>query len=190
MKIRIKNAAALTTTLCIFATNLIGCNTATRTVPPNNQNIAQLRQQVTGTAPNNLTSPIPVTSPLPTPGLNQTFPQTSPTGFNAQRADNISKQLSKMKEIKNPHVVVYDNTALIGYTLTKSAKDAAKVKDMVSSKVKQVDKSITNVSATNSNDMVTKIKQLKTGTSNNTPMAELRNSFNKLVGNINKAVGR
>ncbi|MCX7710696.1 MAG: YhcN/YlaJ family sporulation lipoprotein [Clostridia bacterium] len=103
------------------------------------------------------------------------------------KSDNIKRQLGTIKEIRNPNVVVIGNTALVGFNTANTKVDAAKARDMVINKVKQVDPSVTNVLATDSQDVLPGITRLSEDIRNNRPVNTIGDNFNQIVRGINPA---
>ncbi|HOV26090.1 MAG TPA: YhcN/YlaJ family sporulation lipoprotein [Pseudobacteroides sp.] len=106
-------------------------------------------------------------------------------GYNTQRADNICKQIDSINGIENVNVVVVGNTALIGYASTNKHANMASTKNAISTKVKQIDNSITNVVIADSKDISKRIADLANNIKNNKPKNQLDSEFNQIMKSLN-----
>jgi hypothetical protein len=128
---RKNSLTALTVLLAFGFVLLVGYTAPGRNIPYTGQPpIQQQAQNYKG----NLTGENP-------PG---TTPQNAIT-IDIQKSDNIRMQLSEMSELSQVGVVVTGNTAIIGYSPSKKAKDVNTTKAMIANRVKQIDPSITNI---------------------------------------------
>lgn len=109
---------------------------------------------------------------------------TQPVVFDKQKADNIKSQLVKTPGLQNVSVIVSGNTALIGYSSTGTVKDKETKKNTVTTKVKQIDKSITNVLVGDSSEIAAQISNLSTDITSNKAGNDLGNRFNRLVQSL------
>lgn len=101
-----------------------------------------------------------------------------------QKSDNIRRQLSKMGEISQVGVIVSGNTALVGYSPSKKAKDINATKNLIANKVKKIDPSITNVVVSESADIMARINKLTSDIKNNRPGNEIGNEVNQLLQRV------
>lgn len=189
MKIRLKPLIALLPAICLFAAILTGCNITSRAPKsPTQPGTTQLRQNlVTGPRPGTV---VPNTSPggISTnpnvsnlPGVTRVEQKiTRSAGFDTKKAENISKKLNSMKELQKVHTVVYGNTALVGFKMADGLKDPVKARNLVVSTVKNTDKSIANVSASDSGDITTKLTQLTKDVKAGKPINDLTTRFTQL----------
>lgn len=131
---------------------------------------------------------------IPDRGINPVNPGTNNTGmqYNQQqitegrgKADNIKRQLEAMREVRNVNVVVLGNSALVGFNTADASVDAAKARDMVINKVKQIDNTITNVMATDSQDMLPGITRLSDDITNNRAADTIGDNFNRMIRGMN-----
>ncbi len=206
MKKKINSIIAFTISTCLVMLPLIGCSG--RNVPQQEQNGTTqqgrnlLQENTQGTNPNaiprieNTPGSNGNTNPeknFPESARLGTNPGTSNTGvqFSQQqitdgmkKSDTIKNQLNTMSEIKNANVVVLGNTALVGFNTANTGVDAAKARDLVVNKVKQADPSITNVLATDSQDLLSGINRLGEDIASGKPANAIGNSFNQIVRNI------
>lgn len=118
-----------------------------------------------------------------TAGLMQMNQQQITDG--RMKADRIKAQLANMNDIRNANVVVVGNTALVGFNTTTADVDPVRARDMVISKVKQADNSITNVLTTNAQDVLMSIGRLSDDITHNRPVNSIQNDFNQIVRSIN-----
>ncbi len=109
------------------------------------------------------------------------------TGFDRQKADNIRNRLGNIDGIGQINAVVNGNTALVGYSLSKTAKDANNIKNMITNRVKQIDNTITNVVVSDSADITSGIERLSNSIRNNNPVNDLNNEFNQIIQRIKPA---
>lgn len=127
-----------------------------------------------------------VTTPMP--NLNRTQQYRQLSTFDKQRADYIRNQLGSINGIGQVNTIVNGNTALIGYSPKKGMNTQA-TKDMITSRVKQMNKNITNVVVSDTANFSSEIKQLVDKIKTNMPANDLNDKFNKLIQNI-KSGGR
>ncbi|KNY29360.1 YhcN/YlaJ family sporulation lipoprotein [Pseudobacteroides cellulosolvens] len=106
-------------------------------------------------------------------------------GYNAQKADNICKQVDNLNGIDKVNAVVAGNTALIGYDSAKKNDDIASTKNLISTKVKQLDNTITNVVITDSKDINSRIGNLAGHIKNKKPLSQLNSEFNQIMQSLN-----
>lgn len=106
-----------------------------------------------------------------------------------QKADKISSQLVKMNEISKVNVLVNGNTAIIGYMPSTASKDSITTKNMILRKVKEIDRSITNVAVSDSTEIMNRVNRLSDDIMNNTPMDKVNNDFSRLLQEITPSVG-
>ncbi len=117
--------------------------------------------------------------------LDERSPGAGQGTADTQRAQNIKEKLEAINGLGNVNVVVMDNTALVGYSVTGAADRADNIKDEVERTARQADPSITRVVATGEGDAAAKIGQLAKDAANNRPMDDIRNRFNQLINEIN-----
>jgi spore cortex protein len=101
-----------------------------------------------------------------------------------QKSDKISKQLSKMNELSQVGVIAMGNTALVGYSPSKTAKDVNATKTMIVNKVKQIDPSITSVVVSESADIRARINKLTSDIANNRPGNEISREVSQLLQRV------
>lgn len=106
-------------------------------------------------------------------------------GYNTQRADNICKQIDSINGIENVNAVVVGNTALIGYDSANKNDNIASTKNAISTKVKQIDNTITNVVIADSKDMSKRIADLADAIRNKKPENQLNSEFNQIMQSLN-----
>lgn len=105
-------------------------------------------------------------------------------GFDMQKADNFAKQLGNIDGVSQINTVVNGNTALVGYKPTGASRDANAIKSTIAGRIKQMDKSITNVYVSDSADVSAKISQISNEIKNNRAGGDLVERFNKLVQTV------
>ena len=131
------------------------------TMPKTGQNPGQ--NEILGGNPKNNQGANPEASLL---NQQTTDRQAAP---DSQRAENIKNQLNQMEEVEDVNVVVMGNTALVGCKPSGNAKDVNAVKEKIVNKVKQADKSITNVTVSEKTDIMEMISKLENDIKNNNP---------------------
>lgn len=104
-----------------------------------------------------------------------------------QKAKNIKNQLNNMSEVENVNVVVVGDTALVGCKPSGNAKDVNALKNKIVNKVKEIDKSIKNVTVSEKADIMDRIKRLENDVENNIPMDKITNEFNRIIREITPA---
>lgn len=115
---------------------------------------------------------------------------TAPDGANLtqaspdrQKADNIRKQIRNINGVSDANVIVMGNTALVGYKPSGNAGNTKAVKDNIVNKCKQTDKTITNVTVSESADIMERMNRL--GTNSNGGMDNnFADEFNKLINGL------
>ena len=105
-------------------------------------------------------------------------------GFDGQRAGNIRNQLGTIDGVGQINTVVNDNTALVGYSPTGITQNANATKNAISNRVKQIDKTITNVIVSDSKDFSSRISRLADNIKNNRMTTDLNNEFNQLIKSV------
>jgi hypothetical protein len=85
----------------------------------------------------------------------------------AQKARNIETQLKNMDGIDRANCVVSGNTAVIGYTPSRTTKDTTAVKNMIINRVKQLYPNLTEVAVSEKTDIIDRIRQLSNDMMNN-----------------------
>jgi len=118
--------------------------------------------------------------------------QTTPGGANMtqttpdrQKADNIRRQLMNMNGVADANVIVMGNTALVGYKPSGNTGNTKAVKDSIVNKCKQTDRTITNVTVSESPDIMARMSRLGTNVSNNGTVNNFADEFNKLINGLN-----
>lgn len=166
---------------CIAATSLYGCSPAQNRAPDGrNQsyNVPGQRLSITRQA----TPPTVQPSPSALPNVMQSVPQT--VLDTSQRADNIKSKLSQMPEVKQAHVAIVGNNALVGISPTNTSQDANVLKSKVVDTVKSVDKGVAQVTVSESPDIMARIGNLSNDLVNRRPMNEVTAEFNQIVKSI------
>ncbi len=113
-------------------------------------------------------------------GTNSGYNTTTQTQMlpNQQKAAQIKTQLDKMTGVKDAHVIVMGNTALVG---CKTTGNLNAVRDRITRTVKQADNTITSVTVSNSPDVMNRMSRLSSDITSNRPINTIMNEFNKLV---------
>lgn len=142
-------------------------------------------ESIRGATPNaSLLGATPAPGPAKISRLNKT---PMPITFDGQKADNIRKGLGKVDGADQINTVVNGNTALIGYTPASKVRDATAVRNTITSRVRQIDSSITNVVVSDSRDISARISRLADGIKSNQPLNDLNAEFTRLVQSIRAA---
>lgn len=115
-------------------------------------------------------------------GGNVTGQQGAP---DRQRADNIRRQLINMSGIADANVIVMGNRALVGFRPSGNTGNLNAVKSNITNKVKQIDKTITNVSVSESADIMARMSRLGANVTNNGMVNNFADEFNKLIKGLN-----
>lgn len=184
--------------LCLFAISLSGCNSEGRSLSPRGTPIPRQqrmqgdhiqgvtpqqqglqRDHLQGTTPNPGQGALLGTNPMNPPVQPQQMSE------NRQKADNIRNELKNMREVENVSVIVNGNTALVGYKPADNAGDVNATKAVISSRVKEIDRTITEVRVSESPDIMTRMDRLSRDITDNRPMNVITNEFNQLFQGIN-----
>jgi len=117
------------------------------------------------------------------PGINQgtNLAQTAP---NLQKANNIKRQLMNMTGVQDANVIVMGNTALVGLKTRTTTKDITALRTSIANKVKAIDNTITNVTVSDSTDIMDRMNRLGTDITNNRPVNTITDEFNNLVRGV------
>jgi YhcN/YlaJ family sporulation lipoprotein len=102
-----------------------------------------------------------------------------------QKAENIRKDLNRMREINNASVVVRGDTALVGYKPSPNCQDFNANRRVITDRVRQIDNSIANIRVSESADMMNRIDRLSKDMGTNRDMNPLVDEFNRLFRGIN-----
>lgn len=184
MKMRRNSITALVVALALGFMLFIAFAVPRNKAPLSNRTpITQERLNIGG---NTLKSipPIATAGPKVTP---KTAPKTT-LSVDKAKADKIHKSLSKMKELSKAGVVVAGNTALVGYSPSKTAKNVSATKALIAREVKKSEPSIKNIIVSESADIMTRINKLTSDIANKKPAHEISNEFNKLIKGATPAV--
>ena len=167
--------------LCMIAVGmtLSGCaagtaNTMNPTTAP-----ATAQPTATMTATN---SPMATASPSESP-----MAQTSMTPAQAgQLAERISEAVERISEINDAEVIVYDDRVLVGVEFEDQYNAGLddRMKQMITEKVQEVDKSLTRVEITNDETLYGQIKSFGERLGKATGFDELADDFGDLWNRI------
>lgn len=125
----------------------------------------------------------PTQGTLPGNNLSNTQGQQQ-VSIDRQKSDEIRNKLNGIAGVKDTSVAVRGNTCLVGYTPSGTAADVNATKANIIKRVKETDKSITDVRVSESADIMTRINKLSTDVTGSSPMNEITESFNKLMQEI------
>jgi len=123
-------------------------------------------------------------------GIMNNNPQTNQPGIVGQmnadtkKAENIKAQVKSMNEVKDASVIVIGNTALVGCKLSGNAGNTADIRNKVIQKVKSTDNTITNCTVSESPQILDRINKLGTDITNNKPVNEISEEFNRIIKTI------
>ncbi len=186
---KLQPAVTLAALSCTFLLLLNGCSAK----GPGIQG-----QSRTGTVPQGQV--IINTSPQPGSGfgiVNRTRSSTTPIGnteinnvtdsriaSDARRSDAIRTQLNTMREIRQANVIVNCNTALVAYRHVDPSKSSSDIKNLITTRVKQADASITNVVVSDLSSITTRMNQLLYDISNNRPANDIDNTFRQIIQDV------
>jgi len=116
---------------------------------------------------------------------NGQTPQTAAGPSDRSKAASIERGLEAMSGINNVKVVVMGDTAIVAYGRQNGADNPKATNETITAKVKQIDPTIKNVYTSDSADISEQVSRLSNDMTNNRPMDEIRDSFNKLINTIN-----
>jgi hypothetical protein len=194
---KFKTLASAALSVCFLTLPLFGCSSSNKSSnPPNNpqgqnligQNVPQGQnlsgQNLQGSPPSGTsvdprTSMLPKASTSPLPNkINQT--PAKKNIFDKNRAEMIKKQVLKIRGIKSANVIVKGKDALVSYKTSTTKKDKA-TQDKITMKVKESDKTIKNVYASNSTALSTGVRQLAKDMVSNKSETDLATKFTNLI---------
>lgn len=118
------------------------------------------------------------------PGINPQSERSKmlqTAGFDMQRANNIAARIGSIQGVGSLNVIVNGNTALVGYSPSGTPGDANAAKVAIANRIRQVDKSITNIMVTDSANAVGKINQLSNDIKSGRGGADLNSRFNQII---------
>ena len=118
----------------------------------------------------------------------QPSPMLRISGFDRFKAETLEKQLKNIDGAGSVTVIVRGSTALVGYKSTGTTGNTDAVGRRISDKIKQSDKSITQIVLTDSKDTTGKIRQLSSDIRNSRGGADLGSRFDDILRSI-KPVG-
>lgn len=190
--------------VCIITAMLSGCSQAGTSRAPGMNTGRRLTDTQQGLTGNNLMNTTPQygnlagttqgymsgTVPGDMAGTTQgNLAGTTPGGANLttadrQKADNIRMQLRRMSGISDANVIVMGNTALVGFKPSGATGNMNVVKRNITNKVKEIDRTITNVSVSESSDIMTRMNRLGTNMTNNGMVTNFADEFRKLVDGL------
>jgi len=102
-----------------------------------------------------------------------------------QKADNIKSQLMNMNGVTDANVIVMGNTALVGFKPSVNTGNVNAIKSNITKRVKEIDKTITNVSVSESADIMTRMNRLGTNIAGNNQGNTIADEFNKIIDGLN-----
>lgn len=167
--------------LCMIAvgTTLTGCAAGTASTINPTTAPATTQPMATMTATN---SPMATVSPSESP-----MAQTSMTPAQAgQLAERISDAVERISEIDDAEVIVYDDRVLVGVEFEDQYNAGLddRMKQMITEKVQEVDKSLTRVEITNDETLYGQIKSFGERLGKATGFDELADDFGDLWNRI------
>jgi YhcN/YlaJ family sporulation lipoprotein len=188
----------LLTGICMISAMMSACTTNGRTVnPARNMQISGTnsvtpapytgqRLSINPRTNNSRIIATPDTSLSATPGIINSDMQLPANNNkdNTQRAVEIKNRLAAMGELNKVNVFVIGNAALVGYSPSSPSSDIGAVKNMIINKVKETDRGITNVTVSESADVMSRINSLTNDMTNKRPMTEITNDFNNIIKSI------
>jgi spore cortex protein len=121
------------------------------------------------------------TNPRVNMGLNQ---GTRQTAFDVKKANTIKRQLRGLAGVSDANVLVMGNTALVGYKPKGTAANTTAVKNSIIRRCKQADPSITNVTVSESPDIMTRMTRLGTSITGNRPVNAIADEFRRMISGI------
>lgn len=186
-----KFAAISMAGICISAASLCGCAGRGRTIDQYNTPVPQqqgLNGQNLGAG---MTTPVPGQrlSTTPMGGTNPLDLQRLPQNMqnNRQQSENIKNQVEGMAEVDKASCSVVGNNAVVGYTPSNPSQDVNATKNMIIDKVKQLDNNITNVTVSESPEVMDRIGRIFNDMGSNRPADEISEEFNQLIRSITPA---
>lgn len=117
-------------------------------------------------------------------GNNRNIGQTAP---DRRKAESIKRQLLNMNGVADCDVIVMGNNALVGFRPSGRRGDANVVRSSIMNKVRQIDSTITNVTVSESSDIMDRMRRLGTDITNNRPINAITDEFNKLIDGLSPA---
>jgi len=133
-----------------------------------------------------ITNENPGTNPQAIQPQQLQSPQQTDMVSYKQKADNISAQVAGLKEVEEAHSVVIGNTCLVGYKPSRDSKNTESTRNLITNKVKSLDRTIDNVVVTESGDVIERIKKLSSDIAGNKPMDQINNEFMQLLKSIER----
>jgi len=144
---------------------------------------------VSRNAPNINPNNINGISAAPITGINQKVSYIEKTnGFDREKSDAIKRKLNDINGIKDINAIVRGNTALVGYRTDDNLPNRAVIKESITSRIRNMDNTITNVIISDSEDFFNEIKTLAGRIATNPTASDLTNDFNNLIENIEKGL--
>ena len=102
-------------------------------------------------------------------------------------ADTIASQVRNLNGVRDCQTVVMGDTALVGFRPESGAADVNAIKSNIVKRVKAANKSIKNVTVSESSDIMSRIQRLGSDITKNRPANTIKDEFNKLIGELNPA---
>jgi YhcN/YlaJ family sporulation lipoprotein len=109
---------------------------------------------------------------------------TQQTTIDVQKSRRIEEQLKNMNGIEDVRVIVNGNTALVGCKPSAAAGDPTAIRNQVAQKVKEIDNSVTDVRVSESPKILTDMERLSDNLTNNKPMDNIVEEFNRIFKGI------
>lgn len=201
MKMNLKAVTSAFAGVCLITVMLSGCSQAGTSRSPGQYGGRQLQNtQTQGLVRNNMVNtttqlrqgnqtgiPNPGTTlgnnPGPNLGMNQEYTPQLQSTPNRQKTDDIKRQLMKLNGVDNANVIVVGNTALVGCKLKNGTANSTAVRNSITNKIKEMDKTITNVTISESPNIMNRINMLGTDIGNK-PAGTFMDEFNKLLKGV------
>ncbi|MFN2746818.1 MULTISPECIES: YhcN/YlaJ family sporulation lipoprotein [Bacillus] len=107
-------------------------------------------------------------------------------GNNMESADDVADKVAKLKEVSSANVIVTDNNAYVAVVLKGNPKGdvTGDLKEKISKKVKETDKSIDNVFVSANPDFVDRMRNYGDRINNGEPIEGIFDEFGETINRI------
>lgn len=193
MKKHLKHFSIVSILVLSLGVLATGCSSDTR--KPNNENVPHMREGMDVDQDNDLTGDRNIRKGTVEPGSDglrsddlddNDLVRIEDNESMTKRSKSISEKLSKLDGINNPNVVITGKTALVGVDLATNTEDSktTELKNMVQSKVKEIDSDIDNVVVTSDMDLTKRIKNVGKDIEDGKPISGLLEEIEEVMRRI------
>lgn len=134
-----------------------------------------------------LERPAPTPTPQQQPGTpgTDTTPDTGREGDLTERANRIADEVTALEEVRSATVVITENTALVGITLSDDMEEVGtELENRIEDVVTEADREIDRVAVTADPDLFTRIENIAKETGSGRPLSGFGREVEEIIRRI------